>query len=139
MNFYLREVKSTIASARGLPILDSYARRMEEGVERLEQVTSRLVQVAQKGDMEVFLADATLYLDFFGIVTAAWQWLLQGLCIERALGKGPSDREMRFYKGKLYALRYFFHYELPKTEGLAKRLMEADGLTSEMSPSLFED
>ncbi len=28
-------------------------------------------------------------------------------------------------------MKYFFHYELPKIQGFAARLMEADGLTVE--------
>jgi butyryl-CoA dehydrogenase len=136
--FFLQEVKTTIEAARGLPSLAAYAQRLQEAVERLEEVTSRLVQEAPK-DIEVFLADATLYLDFFGIITVAWQWLLQALYSERALERGPTDRDIQFYKGKLYAFRYFFHYELPKIEGLSKRLMEADGLTAEMSPAFFDD
>jgi len=136
---YLEEVRRTLEAAQGLSMLSPYARRLEEAIDRLKHVTSHLLQVAQEQGPEVFLADATLYLDFFGIITMAWQWLLQGVFIETAMEKGPSDREKRFYEGKRYVLRYFFHYELPKIEGLSTRLMEADGLTAEMNPSFLED
>ncbi len=43
------------------------------------------VQFAIKGDMEEFLADATLYLEFFGIIAMAWQWLIQGMAAQKAL------------------------------------------------------
>ena len=33
----------------------------------------------------------------------------------------------------------FFHYELPKAEGLVQRLLEADGLTVQMNDPLFSD
>jgi hypothetical protein len=36
-------------------------------------------------------------------------------------------------------MKYFFHYELPRMEGPAHRLLEADGLTVAMKPALFED
>jgi butyryl-CoA dehydrogenase len=36
-------------------------------------------------------------------------------------------------------MRYFFHYEVPKTFGLAARLMESDGLTVDMSSAIFDD
>jgi hypothetical protein len=51
----------------------------------------------------------------------------------------PSGIEADFYQGKFYTFRYFFRYELPKIEGLAKRLMDADGLTVEMKDSYFSD
>ena len=41
--------------------------------------------------------------------------------------------------GKFFAFRYFFEYELPKIEGLARRLMNSDGLTVEMKPDYFSD
>ncbi|MFP3999422.1 MAG: hypothetical protein ACLFUN_06220 [Desulfobacterales bacterium] len=40
----------------------------------------------------------------------------------------------------MFALRYFFGYELPKTKGLATRLMAEepeDRLTVEMQPAYF--
>ena len=70
---------------------------------------------------EVFLADSTLYLEFFGIVSVAWQWFLQALSIQKALNQKPSGADADFYQGKFYTFRYFFRYELPKIEGLAKR------------------
>ncbi len=36
--------------------------------------------------MELYLADATLYLELFSIVTIAWQWLLQALRAIEAQG-----------------------------------------------------
>ena len=98
-----------------------------------------MVGIALKQDTELFLADATLYLEFFGIICVAWQWLLQALAIQNALERDLSDRETLFYKGKFYTFRFFFHYELPKIEGLTRRLMESDGLTVEMEEPFFAD
>jgi butyryl-CoA dehydrogenase len=69
----------------------------------------------------------------------AWQWLLQALSVQKALENDQSERENLFYQGKMYAFRFFFHYELPKIEGLGKRLMESDGLTLKMKESFFTD
>jgi butyryl-CoA dehydrogenase len=55
------------------------------------------------------------------------------------LKDNPSGTEADFYQGKFYTLRYFFGYELPKIEGLAKRLLDSDGLTVEMNESHFSD
>ena len=48
-------------------------------------------------------------------------------------------KDFNFYQGKMFTLRYFFAYELPKTLGLAKRLMGDDRLTVEMDPEYFSD
>jgi hypothetical protein len=39
----------------------------------------------------------------------------------------------------MFALRYFFAYEIPKTLGLAKRLLDDDRLTVEMQTDFFND
>jgi alkylation response protein AidB-like acyl-CoA dehydrogenase len=135
---YLQEVEQTIAQAREVPALAPYAARLQEALEKLREVTARLVQISQENGPEYFLADATLYLEFFGIIAVAWQWLTQAMVIRKALEKELSEEENNFYQGKFQTFAYFFHYELPKIGGLAQRLMEGDGLTVEMKAELFE-
>jgi alkylation response protein AidB-like acyl-CoA dehydrogenase len=136
---FLAEVQATIGRAEEFGELKPYAQALKEAIDRLAKVTLQLIGVAQNKGPEVFLADATLYLELFGIVTIAWQWLLQAVTAQEALTQGPGGSEADFYQGKLYTSRYFFKYELPKIEGLAKRLADADGLTVEMNESFFND
>jgi len=87
----------------------------------------------------MFLVDATVYLEFFGIIAIAWQWLRQAAVAKKALSGGPGEADMNFYQGKLAAFRYFFGYELPKIQGLSDRLLNSDGLTVKMKNDYFED
>lgn len=136
---YLLEVARTISDAGKRPELLPMASQLEEAVERLKSVTASLLNVAEQQGREKFLADATLYLELFGIVAIAWQWLLQGLSIQKGLAEKRSRSEEHFYRGKLATLRFFFEYELPKTLALAKRLRNPDGLTVSMAPDDFKD
>jgi butyryl-CoA dehydrogenase len=136
---YLEEVEGTIRRAEKFEELRSCGQKLKQSLERLQGVTAHLMEVGKKGNPELFLADATLYLEFFGIICVAWQWLLQATTIVKALANHPDGAEGNFYKGKFFAFRYFFEYELPKIEGLARRLMESDGLTVEIRPDLFSD
>jgi butyryl-CoA dehydrogenase len=136
---FLKEVQKSIALANEIPALKGYIQRMEKALESLIEVTGRLVTIAQSGKSELFLADATLYLELFGIVAVAWQWLLQGISIQKAFDGSLTDMESRFYHGKFYTMRFFFHYELPKIQGLLNRLSEGDGLTVTMEEALFKD
>jgi len=136
---YIEEVRKTIRSAQEFTELKLYARRLEDALKMLQEITSYLTHLADKGSPEIFLADATLYLDFFGIICVAWQWLVQAIVIQENLGKSPTGAEGNFYQGKFYGFRYFFEYELPKIEGLARRLKNSDGLTVEMAPEFFSD
>ena len=137
--YFVEEVRKTVAESAGESELEVCARRLEELLVRLEEVTGHLAGLAMQGEVERFLADATLYLEFFGITAVAWQWLKQGLAVCRGLLAGPSDQEVLFYQGKLAAMRFFFHYEVPKAQGLAHRLMEADGMTARLTTDHFFD
>lgn len=136
---YLEEVQKTIGGAEKFGELDSYVHKLKQALEMLQQVTAYLMEVQKKETPEVFLADATLYLEFFGIISVAWQWLLQATAVVKALRNSPSGAEANFYNGKFFAFRFFFEYELPKIQGLASRLMHADGLTVKMTSDLFSD
>ncbi len=137
--YWLAEVAAVVQDGLNRPALQPYAQRLQEAVDRLSAVTRHLSGFALAGDVARFLADSTLYLELFGLVAVAWQWLKQGLAAEQALADGPSEADAEFYQGKVLTMKYFFHYELPKGLGLAERLREADGLTVDMSPSLFAD
>jgi len=136
---FLEAVQETLAAASETMGLKEYAVRLGEAVRRLRKVTEKLLEAAAAGDTERFLADATLYLELCGIVAVAWQWLLQGLAVEKAIQAGPSGAEARFYQGKRSTMRYFFHYELPKIEGLAARLTDPEAVTVDMRTEWFED
>ena len=133
------EVQSAIKKAEQVSELKPYAQELKETLDKLTKVTLHLIGIAQSKGPDVFLADSTLYLEFFGIVSVAWQWLLQALSIQNALGQNPAGADADFYQGKFYTFRYFFRYELPKIEGLAKRLTDGDGLTVEMKDAHFAD
>ena len=136
---YLREVEGAISKAEEFEELELYAQKLGQSLGALQEVTRHLMDVEKKEAPEIFLADATLYLELFGIVSVAWQWLVQAAAVVKALRNNPSGAEANFYNGKFFAFRYFFEYELPKIQGLAKRLMNTDGLTVEIKPDFFSD
>jgi butyryl-CoA dehydrogenase len=136
---YINELQDTIAASIEYKELEKYADELKNTLTSLQEITKHLITVAQQQGPEAFLADATLYLEFFGIVTIAWQWLLQGIAVQKALNSGSKKKDLNFYDGKMFTLRYFFGYELPKTLGLAKRLMDDDRLTVEMQTVYFND
>lgn len=136
---FLEEAKLTVKEACDYPEIKDYADKLQEALGLLQEVTSSLISLASQGKIDDFLADATLYLEFFGIIAIAWQWLLQALVAQKALNGSPLERDINFYKGKLYTCSYFFNYELPKIEGLATRLKSTDGLTVQMPVAYFED
>ena len=136
---YMEEVQKTIREAENFEPLQPYTQKLNDSLAMLQKVTSHLMGVREKGTPELFLADATLYLELFGIISVAWQWLVQAAVVVKAVMNILNDAEANFYNGKLFAFRYFFEYELPKIEGLAKRLMNSDGLTVDIKIEFFSD
>jgi len=137
--FFQEEVRKDLEAARGLAALQPLVQKLEAAMQTLEQTTLKLGGLfAQKG-VEVFLADATLYLEMFGIIAVAWQWLRQATAAQKALDGKPKSADLNFYKGKLVTARYFYAYELSKIHSIVLRLTDGDPLTVEMDSAFFND
>lgn len=136
---FMAEIRQTLDSAREFAELAAMADRLEGAAKRLGDVTADLTALLRQKGPEVFLADATLYLEFFGIVAIAWQWLRQAVAVQRALAGKCSAADARFYRGKFLTARFFFAYELPKIAALAERLTDGNPLTVTMSADDFAD
>jgi butyryl-CoA dehydrogenase len=102
-----------------------YAEMLATELASLNQVTMHKLSKAAQPD--VFLADSTLYMELFGLIVVAWQWLKQGNVAAEALANSSS--EQAFYQDKIHTMKFFFHYEVPKALGLTKRLLDDEILT----------
>lgn len=97
----------------------------------------KLASIAMSGKTSKFLADATLYLELFGITAIAWQWLVQGVAAFKALELNPDRTQETFYSSKIHTMKYFFHYETIKINGVYERLMEDMDLTVDVPDDFF--
>ncbi len=96
---------------------------------KLQEVTMHLVEVAQKEGPEAYLSDAILYLELFGILAIGWQWIKQGVKVAELKQAQSKSYSAEFLQSKMYALQYFFEYEIPKTESLITRLKSSNRVT----------
>ena len=103
-----------------------FAAALQAAVERVGQVTMTLWG---PGDIDVALANASVYLEAVGHVVVAWLWLEQYLA---AAGKDGG-----FYDGKRQAARYFFRWELPRTGPQLDLLASLDRTTLDMRDEWF--
>ncbi len=130
IDLWINEVKKDIEAAHAFDALTSYANVLENNVNDWKKTTQHLLSVAGKGDLEVFLSDATLYIELFGILNIAWMWLKQAAVAQKALiKKVPTGEEQQFYASKIHTMRFYFHYELPKVKSLTTRLLDETILT----------
>lgn len=110
---FRKAVNSTLAQAEGVSELAALTAGFAKPLARLDDVTRLLVEL-QKIDPDRALANANLYLDAFGRITAAWIWLKQALAAQRGLNE-INSHDHAFYRGKLHAARYYIKRELPLT------------------------
>ncbi len=124
------EMGKTVAEAVTFDELKPYADHLTAEMARVQDVMESLLPHAMKGDTERYLSDATLFLEMFGIVVVAWQWLKQAVVAKQImLTQNPQGDDLTFYEGKIHTMKFFFHYEVPKTLGLAVRLKDTEVLT----------
>lgn len=137
LKLFLAAVQEAIAAASGIPALEKACAQLTTSTKSLHELTMHLINLAMNDRPEVFLADATLYLEYFSHVTIAWQWLLQGHKAYLAINDGLAPDEYNFYMGKIKTMEYFFEYELPKIKGLHERLMSNQRTTLETEPAFI--
>ena len=125
----MAEINETLEAALQTPGLENWAKQLGEQLQQTQQVLEHLVPFAMKGDYERFLADASIFMEFFSLIIIGWSWLEIGVASKRALITGDTSHEAEFYESKLEALEYFFVYELPKTKGHAEILMHPSSVT----------
>lgn len=125
------EIFDTIGLATNVEGLADYAGELKCELADLQLVTKHLAGVAQGGDVELFLSDANLYMEQFSLVVIGWQWLKMGLAAKQKMLVTSADDSdaMAFLESKIQTMKYFFHYELPKTMALSKRLMDSEVIT----------
>lgn len=123
------EIGKTIAEAGNYDELKPYADKLKAELKQTQEVFMTLMPHAMS-DVERYLSDATLFLELMGIVTIAWQWLKQAVVAKQTLlTQNPQGDEEAFYESKIHTMKFFFHYEVPKTLGLAVRLKDPEVLT----------
>jgi butyryl-CoA dehydrogenase len=130
------ELCRTVARARSPGVaaeLLPYADRLEDAWQQIGAVTGALYAC---GDINKTLANASVYLEAVGHTVLAWMWLDQALLASRQLA-GATEADQDFYRGKLQACRYFFHWELPKVQPQLDLLASIDTTTLDMQDAWF--
>ena len=125
----LEEIKKTIDKANEDNELKEWASSLNDQLDQTQKILFHLIPFATKGDYERFLADATVFMEFFSLVLVGWSWLEIGIASKRALIMGDSSLDSQFHESKLDALEYFYVYELQKTKGLAEILLHPSSVT----------
>jgi butyryl-CoA dehydrogenase len=135
-----QEMDAAIAAAQQHPELSEMAASLSNAMAMIEKTTLALGVLAMDKGPDAYLADASLFLEMFGIMVIGWQWLTLADAALLALKKqGLKKKDALFYEGKVHVARYFFSYEIPKMAGLAMTLENSDQMTLAVPGDCFTD
>ncbi len=130
------EIMKEIKSASGHEKLQPYAAQLGQNLQLIQEVLGALMPHAKSGNFEKYLADATLFMDLFGTIVIGWQWLKIANQATLDLNKGKVDQS--FLEGKIHTMEYFYKYEMSRTKGLAKTIMNDIELTLDFDLSYLD-
>ncbi|MCF6222913.1 MAG: acyl-CoA dehydrogenase [Flavobacteriaceae bacterium] len=131
------EMQSAINEANTHNTLKPYAQILLENLDLVQKVINHLMPYAIKGNHERYLADATVFMDFFGTIVIGWQWLKIAVNAEKNLKENNQKQTKEFYASKIHTMKFFFNYEITKTKGLAKTLLNNEELTIHTFENIF--
>nr|MBP6298325.1 acyl-CoA dehydrogenase [Anaerolineae bacterium] len=133
---FKRAVEQTLEAAAKLSQTNELVAPLRNGITTLDEVTQVLVDEIDQ-DADLALANATVYLDLFGCIVAAWIWLQQAVVAANALAADCRLEDQYFYLGKLQTARYYFQWELPKIASQAALLKRLDRIPLDMQDTWF--
>ena len=129
LKLLLAEIIETITKASNYPELKEYCDSLSEKIKLSEKILQSLMPYALKGDFEKYLADASIFMEFFSLVIVGWNWLEIAANSQEAIKNGDKKFSEIFYKSKIETMKYFFEYELPKTVGHSQIIMNPSSVT----------
>ena len=129
LKLLLAEIIETITKASNYPELKEYCDSLSKKIKLSEKILQTLMPYALKGDFEKYLADASIFMEFFSLVIVGWNWLEIAANSQEALKNRDKKYSEIFYKSKIETMKYFFEYELPKTVGHSEIIMNPSSVT----------
>ena len=123
------EITATLQPAMADETTQRMAQDLAKGLGSVQQVLGHLMQIAQTEDPKIFLADATVFLDYFALHVLGWLWLREALVAGGKVAGAEGEDERNFYRSKVVTARYFFTYVFPKTSAHKRTLLSTERVT----------
>lgn len=101
-------IQASIDKAAAVPALAAYAQDLGKALHAVQAATQAAWAT---GNPQEALANAVPYMQAFGHTVLAWVWLEQALTVQAQ----DAALSVAANLGRMGALAYFYHYELPKT------------------------
>jgi butyryl-CoA dehydrogenase len=131
LSLLVSRIRDTIAKAHERETLTTQALLLEKELNRINEVLTHLGRYAAAGDIDRYLADASVFMEMISYTVIGWQWLKQAVVAQEQLQKENYQLETKsFYQGIIHTAKFYFRYELPHAEACAKTLLNPEYLTN---------
>ena len=129
VQYLMEEVQATIAPAMANETTKPLAETLAKSLGGVQQVMGHLMELAKTEDPKVFLADATIFLDYFSLHVIGWLWLREALAADKALPSAAGEDDQNFYRSKVLTARFYFNYIFPKVSAHKRTLLATERIT----------
>ena len=123
------EIMQTIHLASKHEDLKLYAAELGDKLKLANKVIHTLMPYAVKGNYERYLSDANLFMEYMSIVVIGWLWLEMAADAKNQINNPEKTYSDIFYESKIHTMKFYFKYEVPKTNSLAESLMSEEVIT----------
>ncbi len=124
-----QKMNAVIADASAYEQLKPYGEQLMKKMGELQKALEYLMPYAMKGDYEMYLADATIFMEMSANIIIAYQWLKMAVAAAGELQNEARMYDKTFYESKIHTMKFYFKYELPKTRACLETLTHHDKLT----------
>jgi hypothetical protein len=123
-------IQASIDKAAAGPALAAYAQDLGNALHAVQAATQAAWAT---GNPQEALANAVPYMQAFGHTVLAWVWLEQALTVQAQ----DAALSVAANVGRMGALAYFYHYELPKTAAWLRVVSARDMTCAHMPLDAF--
>nr|WP_174862722.1 acyl-CoA dehydrogenase [Comamonas jiangduensis] len=123
-------IQASIEKAAAVPALAAYAQDLGKALHAVQAATQAAWAT---GHPQEALANAVPYMQAFGHTVLAWVWLEQALTVQAQ----DAALSVAANAGRMGALAYFYHYELPKTAAWLRVVSARDMTCAHMPLDAF--
>lgn len=109
--------------------LKPYSEKLAKKLGKVQAVLGKLIPHAMSGDHELFIMDATIFMQMASTIVVAYQWLKIAVAAKEALVTGNGDQDASFYESKVNTMKFFYKYQLPEVNACFETIMNEDVLT----------
>jgi hypothetical protein len=131
----MTEMNATLSEADGFESLRDITAKVREVQNEVVATTMHLGALGMSGQVDLFVCNASEYLELFSQMAVAWQLLRQAVVARKALDRGTSEED--FYTSKILTARFYANRVIPHALATTQIIKSNERTALDFSPEWF--